>query len=167
MSEQLQGVLAGGGIAVVVALLGFIAEGRRDRRRITHELAQAAEQRQHDWDQKHYEDLRDAYSAFYAEMRELEVLGRKYVVDRGYNYVTDPESPLDPSDGYEKEAEDLLARLRPFADQPLQAAARSYLDSYYAAFWASRQDRDPAVPAMGEAEDRFLAEGRRALRTTA
>lgn len=162
MSEQLQGVLIGAGIAAVVALIGLIAEGRRDRRRIAHESELASQQRSHEKAEKRYDDLRSVYTAFAAEMRKQVATAYRFEERNQYGFVDDPQYDPSENTGYRDEAEDALQALALFADDSLYQAARGYLDSYYVRFWAYTE-LGTASRDVRRAEAAFVAEGKRAL----
>lgn len=170
MNDQLQAVLLGAGIsagvALGLALLGIWAESRRAARRMAHEARLAAEQRDHEKAEKRYDDLRSAYTAFAAEMREQVARAYRFEERNDYGFVDDPQYDPSENPSYRHQAEDALQALRLFADDALYNAGRAYLDSYYVRFWAYPQ-RDGIGPDVPSAEATFVIEGKRALGLTA
>ena len=159
MDPELQATVVGGVIAagagVVAWALGAISSGR-----------QARQQRDHERRERRYDDLKSAYVQFSAEMRKIIVPAEVFAFDNAGTYGEQEPGP-GPIDHLQAGAERALTELRLFADEELYQAAREWLEAYYARFWQTEYERAPGVSTdTGAAEERFIAEGKRALGIT-
>lgn len=156
MSQTIQGVLVGGALSLATAVLLWVLQSRSARR-------SAGDQREFDRQENRLRDQLDAYVAFAGVMTDAVRKEEQFLIANGISRVEDLDPPDREPPAYMNRPEEALVRLEVLVPA-LYQAGRTYLDAFYATWYAPVFGRRPNTDELELSRAAFLTAARNGLR---